>query len=231
MFLKCFVLLALTLCLTVSAGYLVWAHCHNNTACEDLVNDLVSPKKWKEPNGNTVNYYINNRHYSNPPDITTDVKNAAKKWSNLRVNNIDVAFKLHCVGATDASPDLIWSDGKSVVGWGDLGNEWNSQIAVTVTWTHDDDDNRIIEQDMIFNYYKKFDRHNHTDNTEYCIYNVATHEFGHWVRLKDLDRSHQCDNPYAHYTMWKHIAKNEHKKISLRCEDKWALWYVYHGSP
>ena len=230
MFLKRFALLALMFCLTGSA-YFVWAHCHNNTSCEDLTHDLVSRMKWQESNGNTVNYYINRHHYSNPPNITTDVKNAATKWTSVRVNNIDVAFKLHYAGPTTQTPKLMWSDGKSVVGWGDLGNEPDSELAVTVTWTHDDDDNQIIEQDMTFNYYKDYDRHHHTDYSEYCIYNVATHEFGHWVRLKDLGPSHDCDNPYAQYTMWKPIGKDEHKKESLRCEDKWALWYVYHGGP
>lgn len=205
------------------------SHCHDNTDYEDLVNDIVSPWKWKEPNGNTVDYYINNRWHHEVPDITTDVKNAAKRWSGLRVNDQDVAFTLNYAGDATEYPDTMWSDGKSVVGWGDLGNQPDSLIAATITWTDDDDDNQIIEQDMIFNYYKKFDRYNHTDDTEYYIYNVATHEFGHWVRLKDAEKKHQCDNPYKYYTMWKYIAKNEHTKITLRCEDKWALWYVYHG--
>ena len=230
MFLKRAVLLALTFCLTIGANYAALPHCHNDDECEDLVNDLVSSYKWKEPNNNTIDYYINKRWTTQVPDITEDVKNGAKKWSGLRVNDTDVAFKLRYAGDATEYPDDEWSDGKNVVGWGDLGNEWDSEIAVTVTWTHDDDNYHIIEQDMIFNYYYDFAPHNEVTDNEYCIYNVATHEWGHWVRLKDLHEGHRCDNPYRHYTMWKYIAKGEHKKTTLRCEDKWAAWYVYHGS-
>ena len=52
------------------------------------------------------------------------------------------------------------------------------------------------------------------DGTEYCLTDVATHEFGHWVSLKDLTIYSGCYSSYSHYTMWAETNKNAHWRES-----------------
>ena len=104
-------------------------------------------------------------------------------------------------------------------------------MAYTYVYLHPTDSSQIIECDLGFNYYQRLDEHDDVDGTEYCLTDVATHEFGHWVSLKDLTIYSGCYSSYSHYTMWEETNKNAHWRESLRCEDKWGLWYTYHGGP
>ena len=63
---------------------------------------------------------------------------------------------------------------------------------------------------------------------KYCIRNIATHEFGHWVSLKDVYYV-QCQN-YEPYTMFSPAEPqfDFHKQEDLECEDKYGLWYTYN---
>ena len=104
------------------------------------------------------------------------------------------------------------------------GEDDEYSIAEAWIWTYDDDWDRVEEADIGFNYYAPLDRHGYTDDSEYCIRDVATHEFGHWVVLEDVLEAHNC-SAYEEYTMWEEGFTDEelaHIKETLRCEDKWG---------
>lgn len=89
---------------------------------------------------------------------------------------------------------------------------------------------QIVEADIVFDYYQPYAAHsdNNFPTDKYCIRNVATHEFGHWVLLLDVSTG-DCPS-YAPYTMrqWPPGSFNVHSQESLECEDKYGLWYTYN---
>ena len=85
---------------------------------------------------------------------------------------------------------------------------------------------------MTVNYYAPYAKHasNVHDNTDkYCLRNVVTHEFGHFVKLQDVGYGSACDDGYQNYTMWYSTSKGEDKKETLECEDKHGVYQMYHG--
>lgn len=84
---------------------------------------------------------------------------------------------------------------------------------------------------MVLNYYAPFGKHSgdlHVDADKYCLRNIATHEWGHFVNLRDLSPAHDCDSHYSRYTMWWSTVLGESKKETLECEDLHGLYHVYH---
>ena len=177
MLLKRVVLLGFILCLVLSSGYLVWSHCHNTETCEDLPNHLVSGDSWSTSNDNQVDYYINTLHNYGRPVLTPDVTAADNAWSGIRFNGVDIDFSVVYQGTTYQSPGGA-SDGVNTVGWKNLGSEDWRPLAYAYTYPGNPT-TRIVEADIGFNYYKLYDEHGSPDDTEYCIQNVTTHEFGH----------------------------------------------------
>ena len=94
MFLKRFVLLALTLCLTAGATCIVWSNCHDTETCKDLPNDLVTGYEWSEPNNNQVDYYVNVLHNYGKDSLVPTVTEADDKWSSIRFKGITIRFSL-----------------------------------------------------------------------------------------------------------------------------------------
>ena len=231
MLLKRVVLLGFILCLVLSSGYLVWSHCHNTESCEDLNNDLVPDQAWSTSSeAHQIEYKVNVLHNYGKDELRPSLSAAAPAWSDLRFNGVDIEFSLRYAGTTYESPGGN-SDGENTIGWKNLGSCDEDTLAYTYVYLDPNDSGRIIECDLGFNYYLPYDEHGSTNDTEYCIQNVTTHEFGHWVRLFDLGQTNGCNSSYSLYTMWRTAGKNEHTKEDLRCEDKWGLWYTYHGTP
>ena len=115
MFLKRFVLLALTFCLTAGSTYFVWSNCHNTETCEDLPNHLVSGYEWSEPNNNQVDYYVNVLHNYGKDSLVPTVTEADDKWSSIRFKGITIRFSLAYRGTTYQSPDKDASDGVNCI--------------------------------------------------------------------------------------------------------------------
>ena len=223
---KRFVLLALSLCLTVGIAYTVWSHCHNTEDCEQVVRHLVSGKKFSEPNDNEVRYKINILHNYGRDTLVATMEEAQDVWSNLTFNGDDVPFSLYHEGSTNYySPDGDTADNVNCVGWANLGAEWDDPLGIV--WCFGSG-NTLTECDMGINHYQPLDEHDDVTSDEYCLLNTAVHEFGHFVKLHNLKRIHKCTSSYQHYTMWGEAAKNEHKKEDLRCEDEYGLWYTYY---
>ncbi len=209
--------------LLVCAGTIVWATCHESSDCEDLETDLIGPWQWGIW---TVNYHINEDLYSGGEDrpvLTPDVKKGTAKWSNIEFEGETLHFKFKYAGTTDAHPDVI--DGINTIAYGPLDSGTVARAYVT---PKGDGSSYIKECDMRFNYYKKWSLHKtNFPSGRYCVFNVACHEFGHWVGLLDVTAT-QCSD-YSPYTMYKYATAEDHTRISLECEDKWGAWYLYAG--
>ena len=223
------VVIVAVLTVLFSSSY-VWAHCHNNTSCEDLDADLVTFDKWIEPNDNHVTFLLNSP--GGYPLLGTDVRYAASRWSRIGYLNSRIRFKVSQEGITNISAGQ--RDTYNVVSWVDYlpWGENNQYIGARAhVYFFDDDFDRIQEADIGFNYYAPYDRHGYTADDEICIREVATHEFGHWIFLEDLLASDDPNDPhcwiYEEYTMWGSIGYNEHDKETLRCEDKWGAYRTY----
>ena len=175
MLLKRVVLLGFILCLVLSSAYLVWSHCHNTDSCEDLVNDLVANEAWSNPN---IDYKVNVLHNYGKDELRPTLAAARVAWSDLHFNDVDIEFSLHYDGTTYETPGGN-SDEENTIGWVNLGNYEDAPLAYTYVYFHPTDSSQIIECDLGFNYYQPYDEHGSTDDTEYCIQNVTTHEFGH----------------------------------------------------
>ena len=226
----CFILFSVFLVGSI-VTYL-WAHCHDDSSCENLTTDLILGKQWDQPNDNEVEYVVNTTTYNDRPNLLTDVDYAASYWHRIEFNGEIVAFGLVRNGQTTTTWDPFVRDDHNVVGWGEL--DWNNHRKVTGAariWSNSST-GEIYEIDTKINYYAPFDTHGNVDDDEYCIRNTATHEFGHWIALKDLkpkpNNTHCAD--YERYTMWQPGAIGSHDKETLECEDKWGAMHVYGTS-
>ena len=94
-----------------------------------------------------------------------------------------MAFELRNRGNTEQSPENH-RDNVNTVGWGALDE---GVLGETVIRHHRRNNRLIVEQDMILNYYEDFAVHSDDDDTKYCLREVLTHEFGHWIRLLDVE--------------------------------------------
>lgn len=206
---KAFATISLILGIISSFAYIVRADCHNTESCEDYVNHLWSGDLWMEDEGNTVDYYTNPRNDRGRPSFVEDCKNAAKTWTSVQYKGIRIAFKLRHKGDTRNAPKR--KDGKNVVGFIDMGTNWNP--AGVFTWMHDTPANRIKEQDVVINSYHCWNVHGRTHPYQYCYRNVLTHEFGHFVKLLDLWDDFECD-PYFDCTMREGVTRTSIRKKS-----------------
>ena len=195
--------------------------------CEDLSEggQLISGRRWDQPGTPERVYYYVGEVWSNMPDLAPDVSVAAVQWSDVEFDDETVNFRLINGGRTQRTPGQ--KDGWNVVDWGII--DPLHLLAEAHVWFSLSNPIQIIEADIVFDYYEPYAVH--SDNfpsDKYCIRNVATHEFGHWVFLKDVYYV-QCQS-YAPYTMFSpgEPQVNIHNQESLECEDKYGLWYTYN---
>jgi hypothetical protein len=185
--------------------------------------DLISWRRWDETGSpEKVFFYVDT--YSS--DLVTDVSWAASQWTDVwfEPENEMVKFRLLYAGQTGRNPGD--NDDWNVIGWGIPYDD--RQPAETSYWGSG---LQLFECDIIFNYHKPFAPHSPPGTfptDKYCIRNSATHEFGHWVQLKDVSAFRAQD--YDHYTMCNDPPRpvNTHSQESLECEDKYGLWYTYN---
>jgi len=140
-------------------------------------------------------------------------------------------------GQTTLKAQDIPNDGKNVVSYGYLQWDSNRKIyAAVITKRYPaPNENRIKEQDMRFNYHANYYDHSSKGPGRVCIKEVATHEWGHFVKLKDITTT-QLTNPpcprYAKYTMYTGTPPiNTHDRESVECEDQWGVFKKYGHIP
>lgn len=81
---------------------------------------------------------------------------------------------------------------------------------------------------MVLNYYAPLAPHSARRSDMYCLRNVITHEFGHFIRLRDADAAGEDCDDYGDYTMFNDAGRGVHYQESLACEDKYCAWYTYN---
>ena len=159
------------------------------------------------------------------PSFFPDINIAASKWDRIEFDGQIVNFGVINSGITWLTPGE--RDYKNVIGWKDFQYE---QIPAFVSTYHSNTNNRwIVEQDMSFNYYLQWTEHSELDESKYCLLQIATHEFGHFIKLKDLPQN-VC-HEYRRYVMYAHGWEGLHNKETLTCEDKWGAWWTYNRMP
>ena len=183
----------------------VQSHCHTTKSCEKAEKHLTSKQRWDRP-GDKVKYWVNQSTFPGLPEMDPDVHDAAATWTDISFNNQRVRFKLKYAGDVTRTPG--YKDGWSVVGWGRISDPDFDDIAPaeTMTWhVNGSEDREITEQDLIFNYYFDYAAHDLNNVSQWCLLQVATHEFGHWIRLYDVGDEVPPDDycsEYEHYTMY-----------------------------
>ena len=213
-----------TLLLISSFPTSVMAHCHDDEG-ENLIRDLISRERWDDDDSD-IEYHVNNSSHPNHPSFFPDVTVAHARWNDIPRPDApeeNVNFDLSYAGAT--TKEAGRKDKQNVVSWVSMRN--NDIVARVYTFYHRRSINRkwIIEQDTGFNYYLDWAPHLNNDDDKYCIRQVAVHEFGHWVKLKDLT---DIVDRYRYLTMYGVVIPGLHSREYPQCEDKWGVWFTYH---
>ena len=208
------------------------SNCHNTGGqhnCED--NTVIEGTMyWNQSAGNTVFYFIGPAR-SGQPGLTVDVDHMAEVWEDVSWNGVELPIKMTNQGNTPLQPSSQW-DNHNVIGWGPI-----TRTGKTIARCHRrtyHNSHELREADIEFNYYKDFAAHDSPDSNKFCVRNIAAHEIGHMLGLNDgpeyktsLPISGTNCPDYKPYTMYGAAAKGEHKKVTLRCEDEWALKEKY----
>ena len=219
------------LALVVFGAVDVHSHCHNDEPCEDVHNDVISEKRWQTNHNNVVRYYVNNNFLPILPSLFPDVTEAAEEWSEIwyEPEREEVNFALDFQGSTTLSP--TGNSQHNIVGWGSLFWNYNDGVGIVaqsfpVYSTYNP--NRIVGADIVMNYHAPLAPHSAQRDDMFCIKNILTHEFGHWIRLLEADaEGEECDD-YADYTMFNDAGVGMHYQEDLACEDKYCAWYTYN---
>ncbi|MEM4662677.1 MAG: matrixin family metalloprotease [Candidatus Diapherotrites archaeon] len=170
--------------------------------------------KWKQ----TINYYINpeNNQGLSEEFIKSTIDLAAQEWDKhtsaalFGNSQIDVSANFD-----DAKPD-----GRNEISFGDY--KQSGVIAVTVIWGIFSGKNKqITEFDILFD--TDFQWGDATqDKTKMDLQNIATHEIGHGLGLKDLYNSTCLEE-----TMYGYSTEGETKKRDLGQGDIKGLQLLY----
>ena len=213
--------------LTSFVAVYVWSHCHDTLKCEDPEDDLLGDARWVHGENNLIDHRINE---ATPPDhpqptLESDVNSAARAQHEINFRGTVVNFRLNHAGSTDAVPgEQGGTDDINTIGWGSLPFTIPAKVYIRKFYS---DPDRIRECDMRFNYRRNWAHDVSESPDRFCIKNVATHEFGHFVFLENVPKG-KCDKEYKAYTMYGKTQIGEHKKEDLRCEDQWGIHEMYH---
>ena len=219
--------IAVILCLP----FAVMADCHDDSDCENLDRHLISHQRWDEPyqHSNRADFWTKPYHYSSPPHMYPDVNVAAATWTDISFRGVAVKFKLRNRGNTEQSP-TNHTDRINTIGWTHMGE---GDLAEVITRHHRTNNRWIVEQDMKLNYYEEMAVHSDNNQERYCLRGILTHEFGHFIRLYDVEDGQPLDDnctEYRAYTMWEEALTGEHAhdRETLACEDKYGAWFTYN---
>lgn len=178
----------------------------------------TSGYKWS---GTSTSYYIQTAFASS---FKTAMKASDATWDAAGAD-----FSFSYAGTTTRNPN-VWSSSYTYDGHNDIGYYYNSastSIASTTTWRVG---TTIIEADTTFNTY-----YGHTTvgaAGKHDIQNTMTHEFGHWLRLLDVDISSTGSPDYCNSSSESTMC-SEPKSVgdtnmrSLRTDDKNGIKSIY----
>ena len=87
---------------------------------------------------------------------------------------------------------------------------------------------QIVGADIVLNYHAPLAPHSAQRDDMFCLQNILTHEFGHWIRLLEADAEGEDCDDYADYTMFNDAGPGIHYQEDLACEDEYCAWYTYN---
>lgn len=207
---------------------IVRTDCHDTYPCEEVDKYVTGWMYWSHFHI-PVNWYLN-PDKSGMPSLTTDIKAAADSWDNIRRSNgTRIPFRLRFKDFTTLESHT--QDGKNVVSW--IGLENSPHLAETSRWLIGDIGPLMDEADIGFNYYKKWKPHSSPAAGYFCLQDTAAHEWGHFAGLEHVSyRPWQTSGKgncpaWSEYTMHLSHGPNTHGRVTLACEDKYALDQKY----
>ena len=142
------------------------------------------------------------------------VKAALETWSSVDCSKFAFIYG----GPTTRAAPLL--DGYNVLRWNDLGS---GPLGVAYTWYYTSDMS-IFESDVVLNDYYTWSAAPECPYNRVDVQNVATHELGHSLGLKDL-----YDPIYSERTMYGYCGYGETKKRTLHEGDIAGVQAIYPG--
>ncbi len=180
---------------------------------------VYSGYKWAPQNwGVKVPFYKNNNLNNLPGDWNTAINKGAGAWNGA------AQFTFLNYGRTSKS--CYSQDGYNTVCYtDDLGGcGQGATVAQARIWLKYSWFGAIVEADMKFN--DKCDWYAGTDNpcNKFDVWNVATHEFGHWLKLNHPnDIGQQCNQE----SMWSGTSPGETLRRDIYDGDLAGIRYLY----
>ncbi len=170
-----------------------------------------SDRKWTQILGGNV--YV--QFYKNVPDTwSTSVDNGAFAWNGV------AKFSFQDHGSTGRGGPI--QDGYSTVCRGTIDGPGGT-LAQTTIWYHWWWPWWIAEADIKFDGAESWYAGTGTcPINQYDVWNVAAHEFGHWLQLNDLYISSASEE-----TMYGYASIGETKKRNIYCGDIYGIRYIY----
>jgi len=180
---------------------------------------LDSGQHWNISPGGQIDYWIFQGGFPNIPidSAITAIMGGFQMWINDLGSYVNFGYR----GTTDRRSSLninLTRDGFNVIDFQNMG-AWDGAIAGTYRWPYPTG-NPITENDVIFNTFYTFSV-DQTPNT-YDVANTATHEAGHFLRLRDT-----YDPDDSEQTMYGFEALGETKKVTLEWGDRAGVRYIY----
>lgn len=167
--------------------------------------------KWANPN---TSYYVNASGVSVTSDsVINAVVAAMNEWTNVPTSSFEFFY-----GGTTSN--TYGYNSMNTVSFRNMGG--GSVLAVNGFW-YVPSTGEMIESDIEFNTYYTYAANGAAG--AFDIQNIATHEFGHSLSLKDLYSGADSEK-----TMYGYASSGETKKISLHQDDIDGISFLYPSS-
>ena len=170
--------------------------------------------KW---NGTSVTFGANPA--GGPSGSLSAICSAADTWSNVATST----FTFYC-SSTSQNTVIGSSDGMNVIGFDPLPEGHEGTLAINYYWFYSGN-GQMVESDIIINLAYPWATDGSLD--AYDVQNVATHEFGHSLCLKDLYNSSNDSEK----TMYGFSSMGETKQRTLHQDDIDGITYLYPEGP
>lgn len=149
-----------------------------------------------------------------------------------RGDNAGSKFRFHYKGTTNRNPN-VWSVNYGADGFNDIGfyNNGDSGIIAETKIIYNPSTLNISETDTTLNVYHGFTTVGAAGM--YDVQNTMTHEFGHWLFLKDIHSIYSspswCEDPIynGESTMCVNLWAEETRNRTLEIDDKNGIKAIY----
>ena len=176
--------------------------------------------KWKS---NSVTVYINPT--DGPTWAYSAIVAAANTWNDVSTSSFKFNTTTSNISYSSYSRTYPRKDGYNLVTFGPIESKyvWCGIAGQTYTWTYTPLNSQvayITEVDMRIN--TNYGINTDGSSSGYDLQSIATHEFGHWLRLMDLYNSGDTEK-----TMYGRISFGQTNKRSLDQDDIDGITYLY----